>query len=220
MATATRKDPIDTPEPAAYNMGLDLQDMKMPRLRVVGNQAKAFLAGIAKPGDLMIGADAEDEDSQVVSALNAKETLRIYVLKVHANYACKFGGPQGQWEEGDADMPPEAKRQYNLTLFVPSHSTVLPVTYTAGGSAAGVVRKVNTRLQVEGLDGHPPYEIAYAISTVINTSGTNTWPGPVFARTEAVKSEVAAAKAMHDALVAPQRAAISAGVESANAVAL
>jgi hypothetical protein len=212
---AARKTAVDTPDqPAAYNLGLSLEDMKMPRLRVVGRQAKAVELDIAKAGDLMIGADAEDEESQIVKALNAKETLRVHILKIHANYACKFGGPQGQWEEGDPEMPADAKRQYNLTLFVPDHSEILPVTYTASGSAAGVVRKVITKLQVAGLGGHPPYEFAYDVSTVINTSGTNSWPGPVFSLAEADADHVAAAQAMHDSVVAPPRAALASGDDS------
>lgn len=198
---ADRKTAVEAP--AVYNLGMKLEDMKPPRLRVVGRLAKILNndALDVKPGDLMIGADAEDEDSVFIRALNAKDALRVHVLKVHANYGCKFGGPQGQWEEGDPEMPPEAKRQYNLTLFVPAHDNGLPVIYTASGSAAGVVRKVITQLQVAGLGGQAPYEFAYDVSTVINTSGTNSWPGPVFARAEADPDDVAAAKVMHDQVV-------------------
>lgn len=210
---AARKTAVPAEEQPApvYNMGLDVRDMKMPRLRVVGRQAKAIDLNIAKAGDLMIGQDAEDDESQIIHALNGKESLRIYVLKIHPNYACKFGGPQGQWEEGDPEMPADAKRQYNLTLFVPEHSAIMPVTYTGSGSAAGVVRGIATKLQVAGLGGVPPYETCWEMTTVINTGGTNSWPGPVFAKAEADAAEVAIAKGMHDGIVGSGQAQLASG---------
>jgi hypothetical protein len=217
MTAAARKTPVEEPKP--YNLGLDSDDVQLPRLRVVGKLSKLVELDVAKSGDLAIGSDAEDEGSQIIHALNGKETLRVYVLAIRSNYACGYAAVQkdpalaGSWEEGDPEMPREAKKQFHYTLFVPQHSDILPVVYTASGAAAGEARRrVNTRLGTEALVGNAPYEFAWDMSTKINTAGTNSWPGPVFALAEPDPDEVAKAKQMHDDMgLGYQRAALPAG---------
>lgn len=199
-------------EPAPYQTGLSGEDFQMPRMRVVGNLSKLVPAGIAKPGNIAIGADAEDAESVVVNALNGTESVRFYVLKVHPNYAAPFNGTPGVWEEGDPDMPDDAQRQYNYTLHVPSISDVIPVIYTASSTAAGEAkRKINTRIGVDAVEGKPPYLRAFEMTTKINTRGQNSWPGPVIVLVEPVAAEVAVAKEMHDSVVGPPRQTIASG---------
>lgn len=199
-------------EPTPYQTGLSGKDFQMPRMRVVGRQAKLVEAGVAKPGNIAIGADAEDAESVLFDALNGKEPVRFYVLKVHPNYATKFGGTPGVWEEGDPEMPDDAQRQYNYTMYVPAISDVIPVIYTASSTAAGEgKRKVNTRIGVDAVEGKPPYTRAFEMTTKINTRGQNSWPGPVIVLVEPVASEVAIAKEMHDSIVGPPRQSIGTG---------
>lgn len=199
-----RKNPVETPEPTPYDLGLGGEDVQLPRLRVVGKLSKLVDLEVAKSGDIAIGADAEDEESDIISALNGKESIRLYVLKIHSNYACSYKAVQdnpalaGTWEEGDPSMPPEAKRQYNYTMCIPQHSTILPVVYTASSTAAREGRKVNTKLTTEAMAGKAPYETAFTLTTKINTGGNHSWPGPVFALAEPVASEVEIAQRMHD----------------------
>lgn len=216
---APRKTAVPEPEaPVPYQLGISGEDVQMPRLRVVGKLSKLVELDVAKSGDLAIGADAEDEDSQIIHALNGKESLRIYVIRIHANYACGFAAVQnnpqlaGQWEEGDPECPPEAKRQYNYTLYCPEVSDTLPVVYTASGTAAREARnKINTKLATDAIGGGAPYERCFSFTTKINTAGQNSWPGPVFSLTEPDPAEVAKAKEMHDSIVGPARTQISDG---------
>lgn len=207
---AARKAAVAEPEAAPYDMGLTSEDVTLPRMRVVGKLAKLVEADIAKAGDIAIGQNAEDEDSIIVPKPGG---VRFYVLKMHANYACKFGGPQGQWEEGDPEMPPEAKRQYNYTLYVPDHDTLLPVLYTTSGTAAREGRKINGVLLKHIVSG-APYELCFEITTKTNTAGTNSWPGPVFNLAKPDPAEVEAAKAMHDSIVGSGRAQLEAGADA------
>lgn len=204
---SSRKEPVAAPQ---YDTGLTAEDVTLDRLRVVGKLAKLVELDIAKAGDIAIGAGAEDEESNIVYRKGDAKGVRFYVLKIHPNYACGFNGPQGQWEEGDPEMPPEAKRQYNYTLFVPEHDTVLPVLATFSGTAAREARKVNKAIAVHCIAG-APYELCFELTTVIRVAGTNSWPGPVFALAEPDADEVAAAKAMHDQIVGPPRQQIAAG---------
>lgn len=207
---AEPKQEVEAP-PAPYNLGLGARDIQPNRLRVVGKLSKLVELDIAKPGDIAVGQDAEDPDSVVLyNAKTGKEPVRFYVLAIHANYACGFNGPPGTWEEGDPEMPAEAKRQYNYTMFVPDYDELLPVVYTAGGTAAREARKLQTALARHCISG-APYELAFQMTTKINTSGQNSWPGPVFAATEAVADEVEKARAMHDSIVGPPRPQLAAG---------
>lgn len=215
---ASRKEAV---EPTPYDMGFGSEDVQLPRLRVVGKLSKLVELDVAKSGNIAIGADAEDTESDIIDALNGKQPLRIYVLAMRANYACGFGAVQqnpqlaGTWDEGDPSMPPEAKRQYNYTLFVPEHSTILPVVYTASSTAAREGRKVNSKLQVEALAGRAPYETCFEMSTKVNTAGNNSWPGPDFKLAEAKPEEVATAKRMHDEMgFGVQRKALTPSTDS------
>ena len=213
-----RKSAVAEPEPV--NLGYSPEDVQLPRLSVIGKLSKLIDTGLVKPGNIAIGADSEDEDSQVFDALNGTEPVRLYVLNMHANYACSFKDKEadpdlnGLWEEGDEDMPPEAKRQFNYTLFIPDHSTVLPVKYTCAATAAREGRKVNSKLATAAIGGKQTYESCFAMSTKIYTGGKFSWPGPVFSLAEAVPSEVAAAKNMHDLMFGPARTAIAESSDS------
>lgn len=202
---AARKSPVETPEPTPYDLGLGSEDVQLPRLRVVGKLSKLVDAELAKSGDIAIGASAEDTESEIISALNGKESIRIYVLNIHSNYACPFKAVQdnpelaGSWEDGDPTMPPEAKRQHNLTLCIPQHSTFLPVIYTASGTAAREVRNgVTMKLYNAAQQGTAPYTMAFDMTTKIYTGGNFSWPGPVFKLVEPIAAEVEIAQRMHD----------------------
>lgn len=211
---ATAKAPIAEPNPTPIDLGLSPEDVQLPRLSVIGKLSKLIDTGIVKPGDIAIGADSEDESSQVFNALNGAEKVRLYVLRIHGNYACSFKDKEanpdlaGTWEEGDEDMPPEAKRQFNYTFYVPEHSSVLPVKYTCSSTAAREGRKVNSKLQTEAIGGKQPYESCFEMSTKLYTGGKFSWPGPVFALAKPDPAEVLAAQQMHDMLYGPARQAI------------
>lgn len=201
---AARKTPVEAPDVTPYDLGLGGEDVQLPRLRVVGKLSKLVELEVAKSGDIAIGADAEDTESEIIQTLNGKESIRLYVLNIHTNYACGYAASQsnpalaGTWEEGDPSMPPEARRQYNYTMCIPAHSTILPVVYTASSTAAREGRKINTKLTTEAMAGKAPYETAFTMTTKINTGGNHSWPGPVFALAEPVADEVKVAARMHD----------------------
>lgn len=200
-----------TEAPASYDMGFSADDLTLPRMRVVGKDARLVELNVAKGGDIAIGNDAEDEDSTVYEAPGG---VKFYVITWRSNFACGFNGPKGSWEEGDPEMPPDAKKQYHYTLFVPGFDTILPVLHTANGSAAKVWRSVNTALAKYSMQG-APYEVAFELRTKTNTANINgqqkSWPGPVVVRAEADESEVAIAKGMHDSIVGPGRRQIESG---------
>lgn len=213
---AARKEVVAEPEATPYNLGITSEDISPSRMRVVGKQADLIaILDNCKPGDIAIGQGSEDEDSEIVwSVKTGGPGVKFYVLKIHTNYACGFNGPKGSWEEGDPEMPDEAKRQYTYTLYIPSYDTMMPVLFTAGGTAAKEARKMNLALAKHCLVG-APYEKAFAMTSVVRTAGTNSWPGPVFKAAEPDATEVADAKAMHDNLVAPpQRQLAAASVDS------
>lgn len=203
---AARKEAIA--EPVPYNLGLGADDVALPRLRVCNKLTDLCDSEkvenpdgsgnpIARVGDIAIGMDSTDPDSMIV---RKGEGLRVYVLDVHANYGTKFGGTEGgPWEEGDPEMPDDAMRQFNYRFFVPSLEQPFPVTYTASSTAAGAARNMNTQLATAGLAGTPPYEMCWEIGTVV-VNGKHTYAKPTFRRVEPTTAEVAAAKAMHDAL--------------------
>ena len=218
---AERKTKPAEPEPTqVYNMGLGADDVQLSRLHVVNKLSKLADEeqfphptidgrGIAKPGDLTIGASAEDEDSMII---NRPGPVEVYVLQVTSNYGTKFGGTEGgPWEEGDPNMPSDAKRQFNYLLYVPSADENFPVKYTASSTAAREARGMNTKLVAAGLGGQAPYEFAWHIATKLNTSGENSWYGPTFKLAQPNPEHVAAAKVMHDSIVGPPRAALGAG---------
>lgn len=207
MAAAPRK--TAAPEsPVPYNMGLGSEDVSLPRLRIVGKLAKMIDLGVAKSGDIAIGQGAEDDESMVVPK---GESVRFYVLSITPNYACSYADVErdpalkGQWEQGDPDMPPQAKRQFNYLLFVPEFDSTFPVKYTASSTAAREARAINTKLTAYCLGGGAPYELCFEMSTKMNTAGQHSWPGPVFKLVESNDGEVQAAKAMHDSVVGPPR---------------
>lgn len=214
---AERRTPVepeqDTAAPASqgYDMGFDASDLTLPRLRVVGKDARLVELGVAKGGDIAVGDDAEDEQSTVYPAPGG---VKFYVIAWRSNYACGFNGPKGSWEQGDPEMPAEAKKQYHYTLFVPEFDTVLPVLYTANGSAAKVFRGVNTRLAKHSITG-APYEVAFVLGTKINSANINgqqkSWPGPFVAIGEATEAEVKIAKGLHDAIVGPGHKSLDSG---------
>ncbi len=205
MATA-RRTPVEpqdeTPVSAGYDMGFTASDLTLPRMRVVGKDADLVTAGVAKPCDVAIGNSSDDELSTVYEAPGG---VKFYVIDWRANYACGFNSPnKGSWEEGDPEMPADAKKQYHYTLFVPQFDMVLPVLYTANGSAAKIFRGVNQRLYKHCMTGHP-CDVAFVLNTKMNTGNINgqnkSWPGPVIALGEAVESEVKIAKGLHTAIV-------------------
>lgn len=212
-----RREPIqdvETVNGTVANPGpsFDASDLALSRLRVVGKDARLVELGVAKPGDLAIGTDAEDVDSAIYPAPGG---LRLYVITWRTNYACGYGGPQGQWDAGDPERPPAAKKQYHYTLFIPEHDQLMPVIYTANGTAAKIMRSVNTAIARNGQDR--PYELAFEITTEIRTgtpsgqTSPKSWPSPVLKLAEANPSEVEAAKRFYDKIVGPGQAALNAG---------
>ncbi len=190
---------------------LDGRDINLSRMRIVGTNAdivKKITDGSVRPGFIMVGEDSDDEDSIFVDALDGKNAVRFYVLSVHPNYACKFGGPKGQWEEGDPEMPAEARRQYNYMLFCPEIDDSFPILYTAGGTAAREVRKINRRFLLAD-----PTDLCFSVHTIMRHGGDNVWPGPVFQLDKPDPAESAAAKAMRDQFVGglQPRKALAAG---------
>lgn len=212
---AARRETIE-PESApsqSYDLGLGLDDISLPRLRIVGRQAKLVELEVAKPGDIAIGQGADDEDSTIVFERGGDKGVRVYVLKIHANYACGFDGPNGSWEEGDPEMPPDAKRQFNYTLYVPSYDDTLPVLYTASGGAAGVARRgLNTALGTHCISGHVT-DLCFELTSKMNPHTKGAYPGPVWKLAQPDADEVKAARAMHDSVVGPERRALESGEE-------
>lgn len=215
---ATRKQPVAEPvedavEAQPYDTGLDARDITFDRLSVVASLSKHAVAGRARPGDLSIGEGAEDEDATIIEKPGG---LRFYILQIHANYACGFNGPKGQWEENDPNMPPDARRQYNLVLYCPDHDTMLPVNYTASSTAAGIVRKtVNKRWGAYSITGDP-VELCFEITTGLKPHEKGPYPIPVFKLVESKPDEVAAAKAMRDLVIGgAQRKQLAAGDDDA-----
>lgn len=214
---APRKSAVAEPTAPVVDLGLGAEDVELPRLSIVGKLSKAVDHGTAVPGNIVIGLGADDDEPQVFDAKDGKEKVRAYVLDIHANYSCSFkdkdANPElaGVWEEGDESMPPEAKRQFNYMLFIPQHSTILPVKYTASSTAAREARRMNSRLQTEALGGKQPFETCIEISTKTFTSGNYSWPGPVFALGEPNKDEVVQAQQMHEMLFGPARQQLDSG---------
>lgn len=218
---ASRRAPVDepvdntpqTPASASYDMGFAADELALPRLRVVGKDARLVELDIARPGDIAIGADAEDPDSTVYP--NPGDVLFV-ILDKRVNYACGYGGTPGSWEEGDPSMPDDAKKQYHYTLCVPEFDTILPVVYTAGGGAAGKFRRINTILAKHtGVAQRPPYELGFKLSTYME-SGTiqgnkKSWPAPVIAKAELSPEQLAVAKEMYESVVGPGRKQLAAG---------
>ncbi len=211
MATRRTKPEPEAPAAEAYDMGFAADDLTLPRLRVVGKDARLVELGVAKGGDIAIGADAEDEESTVYEAPGG---VKFYVIAWRSNYACGFNGPKGSWEDGDPEMPADAKKQYHYTLLCPDFDTILPVVHTANGSAAKVWRNVNTKLAKHSMAG-APYEVAFELRSKMNTANIGgqqkSWPGPVISLAEADPAEVEIAKAMHDSIVGPGRRQLDAG---------
>lgn len=182
--------------------GLGASDMALPRMRVVGKDADLVGLGVAKPLDIAIGASSDDEDSTVY---DGTEGLRFCILDVRFNYACGFNGPKGVWEEGDPEMPAEAKKQYHYTLCIPEHDDFLPVLYTANGSAAKELRKANTAYMQGLAQGKHPTDIVFSLTTKMASATINgqtkTWPAPVIKRAQFSDDEKATASAMYDAVM-------------------
>lgn len=206
---ATRKTAPETPEPEHTSMGITSDDIQLDRLRVVNPLSDLFKNEIAGSGDIAIGAGSDDEDSAITKK---GSSIRVYVLKMHANYACSYKDSQedptlqGSWEEGDPSRPPAAKRQFNYVLCIPSHSKVMPVVYTASSSAAGEARRtVNRRLGLADLGGEPAHELAFELSTKPYRSGSNVWPGPQWKLAEPNAAELEIVRAMHKSVVGPPR---------------
>lgn len=189
----------------------DAADLALPRLRVVGKDAQLVNLNVASPGDLAIGADAEDEMSAVFPAPGG---LRFYVVTWRMNNACGYDEQDGVWEDGDPTMPPCAKRQYHYTLFIPQHDRMMPVLYTANGGAAKVWRGVNTAIARVGMD--KPYVQAFELTTKTCSGnpggkGQKSWPCPVVTLTEAVEDEVKIAEALYESLVGKPRTQLGSG---------
>lgn len=214
MATARRSAPQEEPaaEVQKYDHGFTAEDLTLPRMRVVGKDADLVTAGVAKPADIAIGNSSDDEESTVYPAPGG---VKFFVLTWRANYACGFNGPKGQWDEGDPEMPADAKKQYHYTLCVPGFDSILPVLYTANGTAAREFRKVNTALAQAGMSGKGPHEVAFELSSKMFSANINnqtkTWPGPVIKRAQPTDEELQIAAAMYESIVGPGRAQIESG---------
>jgi hypothetical protein len=213
MSATPRRTPVEPEvEPAqSYAMGFGSDELALPRLRVVGKDSDMANAGIAKSGDIAIGDSKDDADATV---FGPNDGVKFVVLDYRVNYACGFNGPKGSWEEGDPEMPAEAKKQYHYTLCVPGFDTILPVLYTAGGSAAKTLRAVNTKLAKHTTPaphgkGQPPYTLGFAMTTKIFSAQINgqtkTWPGPVIGLAALTDEEIEVAKALYETVVGPGR---------------
>lgn len=211
---ADRKEEIiEASEP--YDMGLRAEDVTLDRLRIVSKSSHLFdPLGVAMPGDIAAGIDAEDEDSTVLwTAKTGGPGVVAHVLAVHINYGCKFNEEDGQWEEGDPEMPACARRQYNYMLCIPAYDTRYPVLYTASSTAAKHARGMNKQLDIQRMVGLP-YELAFEITSKVSTGGGYTWPSPVFKLIEPSADSLAVAKRMFEEIVGvPVKQLPAAGVD-------
>lgn len=199
------------PEPEHTSMGITSDDIQLDRLRIAGPLSDLFKNEIAGSGDIALGASTDDEDSAIVKK---GESIRVYALKMHPNYACSYKAVkddptlQGTWEEGDPSMPPAAKRQFNYVFCIPSHSKVMPVVYTASSSAAREAKQsINKRLGLADLAGEPAHELAFEMSTKTNRNRDgDVWPGPQWKLAAPDAAELEIVRAMHKSVVGPPRA--------------
>lgn len=217
---ASRRTPVEdvvdhTPAPQQHNgMEFDAEDLALPRMRVVGKDADLVNLGIAQPCDVAIGAGADDPDSTVYPAPG---NVTFMVLAFRSNYTDKFGGEKGSWQAGDPAMPDTAKKTYHYTLCVPDFDTVLPVTYTAGGGAAAMFRRINTLLAKHtALGGGLPYELGFTLSTEMK-SGTiaggakKSWPAPVLGRVELTAEQLVVGAALYETVCGAPRTQLESG---------
>lgn len=214
---AERREPIEDAEEVTATLVNDggpnfsAADLALPRLRIVGKDAQLVELGVAKPMDLAIGEDAEDEDSTIYPHPGS---LRMHVITWRYNYGCGYGKQEGQWDEGDPEMPACAKKQYHYTLFIPDYDRVMPVLYTASGGMAKVMRGVNTKIARNGMDR--PYEQAFELVTFMKTgnpggNGQKSWPAGKIALIEANPDDVKIAQGLYEALVGSPRTQLSSG---------
>jgi hypothetical protein len=215
---ASRRDPVEDTAPVPeqnHSMGFSSSDLALPRMRVVGKDARLVELGIAKPCDIAIGADAEDPDSEVYPSPG---NVTFMVLACHINLAMPYGKGEGSWDLGDPSAPDGAKKQYHYTLCVPDYDGILPVKFTASGGAAGKFRRINTLIAKHtepSLGNRPPYELGFTLSTFMD-SGTidgnkKSWPAPVLGRTELTDEQLKIGAAMYESVVGTGRAQLTAG---------
>lgn len=216
---ADRREPIESDaeeygtSPSTVNHGpsFDASDLALSRLRIVGKDAQLVGLGVAQPGDLAIGADAEDEDSTVYPAPGG---LKFHIITWRSNFACGYGQQQGQWDEGDTEMPPCAKKQYHYTLFIPQYDRIMPVIYTANGTAAKAMRQVNTAVARHGITR--PFEQAFELNTFMASgnpggNGIKTWPAPKIKLVEADPEDVKLAEGLYNSMVGQAPAQLGSG---------
>lgn len=224
MTAVAKKTSADVAAPAGppIDMGLDASDMGI----LVMSFAHSSRACVTdddnqiKFGDVVIGASADDPDTEILLSKKATTPLRFYVAApVRKWYAPAFKdkdkyngeGVKNRWDIGDEDVPPGAELNYCYTLLVPEHSLIMPVHYYVRGTAERAMKPLVNKIRAAALGGVFPYTFCWGLLPHYNTGKGNSWYTPMISLEEPDEAEVAAAKAVWDSITAPARKALEAG---------
>lgn len=195
---AARKTAVEAPAPnhTQTDSGLGVADMGIPVMSIVSKTSKTFELGLAKFGDICIGLNSEDPDTEVVYT-KGSEPVEFYVAApVESWYAMKFGKGDGRWdidgtprelyngEMSVSPMPPEAEKNYRYTLLVPAYSTMFPVHFYVRGTAARAMTGLVNKLRLHEAQGGAAHALAFTMGTTLKTGDTNSWYVPAVSLAE------------------------------------
>lgn len=222
----------EAPEAAVtpLDMGLSGSDMGPPIMSIVHTSSKQFAAGLAKFGDVVIGLNADDPDTEVIySNQGGDAAFPFYVVgRVEKWYAMKFGQGDGRWDIdgtprmlGDGSMskpmPPNAELNYRYTLLVPSYSTAMPVHFYVKGTAERAMKGMVNKLVMAASKGIGPFSMAFTMATVKKQAGTNSWFVPDVALAEPDEKLVAIGSQLFAELAPVRQPQLAAGDDATDA---
>ncbi len=220
-------------EPTQYDTGLAGTDMGIPVLSIVHNQSDIFAAGLAKFGDIVVGANSKDPETQVVYSPHGGDDaylnnpLAVYIVApVEKWYAMPYGKgddtydfdgtPRVMWtgETSRSPMPREAQINYRYTLLVPSYSSEMPVHWYVKGSAVRALVPLVNRVVSSAKKGIGPFALAFTITTKKVEGQKGAFYVPVIAAAEPDSAAVETGATFYAQLSAPKQAALPAPVDS------
>lgn len=221
---ATKKEaPVEATQ---YNTGLSGTDMGIPVMSIVHNQSDIFAAGLAKFGDIVIGANSKDPETQVVYSphIAGADPLELYIVApVEKWYAMPYGKgddtydvdgtPRMMWtgEMSRSPMPREAQINYRYTVLVPSYSMEMPVYWYIKGAAVRALTTLVNRIVTNAKTGAGPFSLAFSVTTKKIEGQKGAFYLPVVTASEPDPTAVEAGEEFYAQLWAPSQPAITAG---------
>lgn len=199
---------------------VDAGDIALPKVYICQALTKAVQDELAKAGDVIVAAGAEDPDAEVVySAKEGGVGVLFHVLRVDKGKSfSENNGPLQSWAFNDPAAHPDAWTTYTYTVALPDIDPDMPHKLLLTRSNQGTARRINLLLAKSVQRGGHLYDLAFRLTTEPKQNDKGKWYIAVVKAVEPDSEGITVSESLSDMVNSTPAAAPTTAAEDAPAI--